>query len=146
MELTNTIIICATLITITLVTIYKIGKIYDKKQDIMIREQKIKESTVFSALDPKLIKDEIDNLITDYMNDYMLKNIIAEDIQYIDNNLCNDMIRIVTFNIVKDISEMYIWYIKCIYSVNDDEKLIEIINKLVRDKALEKIIDFNTER
>lgn len=94
-------------------------------------------------LDPNLAEEEINKYIKGYLDQYMLSHFIINKIQYIKANEIEKMIRDLDKEIIIDISELYISYIKILINVNDDQDIIRFINKKVKENVLAVVTEYN---
>lgn len=130
--------------------IWKVINIIDKylraKNKYRSMEISNKKIELFMQLDPKLMEQEIDDLILKYLNDYVLKHFTIMRIDYISDDECENMIRTLRHDILLDLSELYIFYIKNLVNLTSDDDLVEYMNKKIKDHVLLFITDFNKPR
>lgn len=104
---------------------------------------RLREYDLYMNFDPELAEKEIDKLIDKYLNKYVLENVIVKKIDYLQEPQVNIMISTLTHDICLDITELYIFYIKNICNINDDNDLIKYIRNKVKEHVLDFINDFN---
>jgi hypothetical protein len=98
---------------------------------------------LYSTLDPKLMEEEIENYINGYIERYYLYNIATRDNNYINSDDIEDMkIRIIE-HITINISELYIFYIKCLENVEDETDLISFIKSKVEVAIIDFVVAHN---
>lgn len=122
---------------------YYLWKISDRK--LKIKEKEIQNDTynIFMKLDPKLAETAIDDLIQSKLDDYVVTNIIANDIQYMKKQHVEDMVKTLTKNLVLNMSEVYVFYCKIITNIDTDDDFIRFIHKKVKDHTLIFVTEFN---
>ena len=119
---------------------------------IKIREiRKNKEITnktyeLYSKLDPKLMDSELDEWIKKYINRYMIKNFIVQNIDYIKKDQIDEMVRDITKELMIDISDLYLFYIKLLVNIQNDDDLLQFIYYKASDRILEVVTEYNTPK
>ena len=94
-------------------------------------------------MDPKLAEKEIEDLVKNYVSQYGFVNFISKQIPFIRDQQVNEMIRYLDKQIMLEISELYIFYIKCITNIEDENDLLIFVDKKVKDQVLEFVTNFN---
>lgn len=107
-----------------------------------VENEKLK---LYSTIDPKLVKQELINLIRDYTARYVTKNIMVNQINYIKNDQMEDMVKSIVKEVVLDMSDLYLSYCKLLYNVNDEDDLLKVIYYLTVDVVLDVVTHFNKE-
>ena len=69
---------------------------------------------------------------------------MSQKIMYINAEDTTDLISDVTKNILLDISELYLYYIQLLYSIDDDDMLAVFIKNRVMNKAIEITTSYNS--
>lgn len=110
-----------------------------------LEELKIKNEqySLFMKMDPKLIENEIDELVKKYLNEYYLNNIFSNNIDFIRRDQIDLMVRELTKNITSEISELYLFYIKCLTNIGNDDDLLKYIYKKVKEHVLDFVTEYN---
>lgn len=134
-----------TIIFIRLLSIQIFGYL-NQKQKIKTEEVKNNQYNLFMQIDVELVEGEIDKLIKKYLNEYVLYEIIMNNIDYVRKDKVEEMIRYLDKKIMIEISELYIFYIKLLRNINNDEDLLEYVNKKVKEHVLNFVTDFNSPK
>lgn len=137
-------------ILLSVITLLTYGAVYyyliiiiDKKNKLKEMEIKNNQYSLFSNLEPKLIEEEIDNLIDKYINIYYINYMIPNNIDYLRKDYIEKMVKELTKQIIMDISELYVFYIKCLVSIKSDQDLLTYIHKKVKEHVLTFVTDYN---
>ena len=120
-----------------------VKEISEKRNNQKTLELENKKIELFMQMDPKMAESEIDELVKKYLNDYIIKNFLISNIDYIKKNEIDKMVKELDRNIVREISELYIFYIKILTNITDEEDLIKYIDKKVKEHVLEFVTEFN---
>lgn len=134
-----------TIIFVRLLSIQIFGYL-NQKQKIKTEEVKNNQYNLFMQIDAELVEGEIDKLIKKYLNEYVLYEIIMNNIDYVRKDKVEEMIRYLDKKIMIEISELYIFYIKLLRNINNDEDLLEYVNKKVKEHVLNFVTDFNSPK
>lgn len=94
-------------------------------------------------MDPKLAEKEVEDLVKNYVSQYGFVNFISKQIPFIRDQQVNEMIRYLDKQIMLEISELYIFYIKCITNIEDENDLLIFVDRKVKDQVLEFVTNFN---
>lgn len=94
-------------------------------------------------MDPKLAEKEVEDLVKNYVSQYGFVNFVSKQIPFIRDQQVNEMIRYLDKQIMLEISELYIFYIKCITNIEDENDLLIFVDKKVKDQVLEFVTNFN---
>lgn len=94
-------------------------------------------------MDPKLAEKEVEDLVKNYVSQYGFANFISKQIPFIRDQQVNEMIRYLDKQIMLEISELYIFYIKCITNIEDENDLLIFVDRKVKDQVLEFVTNFN---
>ena len=134
-----------TIIFVRLLSIQIFGYL-NQKQKIKTEEIKNNQYNLFMQIDAELVEGEIDKLIKKYLNEYVLYEIIMNNIDYVRKDKVEEMIRYLDKKIMIEIYELYIFYIKLLRNINNDEDLLEYVNKKVKEHVLNFVTDFNSPK
>lgn len=115
----------------------------EKEFKIKEKELKNKKYEIFNSIDIDGTKKIVDDMINDYIDRYALYKFIANNIPYIREPDQNEMIKNVTKNIMLDISELYIYYISLITSIDTDEDLTRFIHTKVKNYTISFVSNYN---
>jgi hypothetical protein len=83
--------------------------------------------TLYASLSPEEIEKEIDKYILSYIENYYLYNIATRESKYINSNDIEDMKIKIISAVSIDLPDLYLFYIKCLKNISDDEDLISYI-------------------
>ena len=114
------------------------------KNELKDKELKNQKYTLLSTLSVDAMEEYIDLYFTKHVQNYITYKFIAKGSRYIKNDECEILITDVTKLIYLEISELYIFYIRMIYSINEDDDLLKYINMKVKETALRSVTDFNS--
>lgn len=115
----------------------------ERKNDLRDKEIKNKRDELYMAMDAELVEKEIDSMVEKEMNQYVLINFISQNILYIRQPEIEKMIIILTNEISNKISGLYIFYIRVLVSVENEEELKSYIKQKVQEHVLKFTIDYN---
>ena len=83
--------------------------------------------TLYASLSPEEIEKEIDKYILSYIENYYLYNIATRESKYVNSNDIEDMKIKIISAVSIDLPDLYLFYIKCLKNISDDEDLISYI-------------------
>lgn len=121
----------------------RILKAISKYQDMKEKETDNQKIQLMMSIDPSIAEEEIDKLITKYFNDYITTEILAKNITYIKKDQVKVIMKEVTKSIIIDISELYVFYIRLLVNIGNEEQLTRFIYKKVKQQTLEFYVNFN---
>lgn len=98
---------------------------------------------LYMQMDPAKIEEEIDKMIQGYIDRYVVTNILANQIQYINKEETTLMIKTLDKTISLELSEMYLFYIKCLVNIRTDDDLLKYIHTKVKEHVLTFITNYN---
>ena len=130
-----------------IILFFTLSKIYDeRKRKNDIEELKTKNDLYRVYMDIDLVKTEeiIDNILKAYINKWVLVNIDAKGGDYIKDAEVQELIKYVTANFIAEMSDVHLFYIKCLTTLTDDESLIRYIRNKVKLLVLDFITDYNS--
>lgn len=135
-----TIIILIFIITSAIILFYILKELNKRNQ---IKEKEVKNDLYRIYMDIDLIKTEeiIDNILKSYINKWVLININAKGGDYIKDAEVEELIKYVTTTFIAEMSDVHLFYLKCLTSISEDKNLI----KYVRDKVKLLVLDFITD-
>ena len=111
--------------------------------EIKNKEIENQKAELFMKVDPNIANKEIEDMISDYINRYVVRHFLINNIDYIRKEEIDMMVKKITREVILDISELYLFYVKILVSIKDDDDLIRFINRKVSDKVLEFVTEFN---
>lgn len=128
------------LITGSIICLISAIKVYKEIKNKQIENEKMK---LLAGLDPKSANTEIEEWIKEYINEYAVKNFLAQSIDYIAKDDIDEMIRKLTRECTLHIPELYIFYAKCIVSIKTTDDLVAFLYKKVSNMVLDFATNFN---
>jgi len=135
-----TIIFIALLVPIVIISL-NIAREMRRKNDIEDRKVKNDLYRVYMDIDLIRAKELIDAIINEYIIDWVGMNIGGEN--YIKDEQVSRMINEVTSKFILEMSDVHLFYIKCIYNVTNDKSLLLFVREKVKKLVLIFITDFN---
>ena len=125
-------------------TMYITKKYLIPKNELKELETKNHKYELLSTISVKAINDHITEYFTDHIQRYIAYKFISRKINYIREEDSEILIKDITKLIYIEISELYIFYIKMIYSINSDDDLLKYINSKVKEIAIDSITSYNS--
>ena len=132
--------------TVALLYLFK-GIIPFSKEMIRIKDKvaETEKIRLFMDISPSAAAGELDAYITKYVQRYISYKFIANRVNYINSEQCEEMVRDTTKLISLEIPEIYVFYINITKDIKDGEDLVEAIHQLVKNKAVEEVVNFNKQ-
>ena len=121
----------------------KIIKIIQSKIELKNKQLEQDKVKLYSTIDTKLVKQELQLLISEYTARYMTKNIMVNHVSFIKNDQVDDMVKSIVKDTILEMSDLYITYCKLLYNVNDEDDLLKVIYYLTVDIVLDAVTKFN---
>jgi hypothetical protein len=134
------IIFIALLVPIVIISL-NIAREMRRKNDIEDRKVKNDLYRVYMDIDLIRAKELLDTIINEYIIDWVAMNIGEE--KYIKDEQVSRMINEVTSEFILEMSDVHLFYIKCIYNVTDDDSLLLFVREKVKKLVLIFITNFN---
>ena len=132
--------------SVYIILLFIIKPMVDKYLDIKNKEIKNKLAEIYNTIDTKAVRTEVDQYIQKYIDQYILYKFIANKVSYIKQQEVDDMIKDVTKSVCKEIPELYIYYIKLIYSVSTDEELVTFVHQKTMALVIESVSNYNSSQ
>ena len=124
--------------SVYIILLFIIKPMVDKYLDIRNKEIKNKLAEIYNTIDTKAVRTEVDQ--------YILYKFIANKVSYIKQQEVDDMIKDVTKSVCKEIPELYIYYIKLIYSVSTDEELVTFVHQKTMALVIDSVSNYNSSQ
>lgn len=140
-----TIVLVLFILLLFYITAFIFKPYLEKRNEIEEKAVTLDQFELFMQIDVELIEKEIDKMIIKYVNDYSLKKFILQNVDYIRKPDINIMRKEIKMTITLEISELYIFYIKMLTSINNDEDLLKYIDKKVDEHVLLFVTDYNKQ-
>lgn len=139
------IIIFSTIAVFLPLTIISLSISKNLNNIIEIESNKVKneQNRIYMDIDTRRAKEVIDETIKEYINKWILVNITSKSGNYIKDSEVNELINYVTSNFILEMSDVHLFYIKCIVNISDDDSLIVFVRNEVKFLVLEVLNEFN---
>ena len=132
------------LITVVIVRIsILILKDLSELKSIKNKELENDKLKLYSTIDPKVVREELNDLIRQYVARYMTKNILVNQVTFIKNDQVDKMVKDIIKDVVINMSDLYLSYCKLLYNISNQEDLTEVIYFLTVDIVLDTVTNFN---
>ena len=144
------ILILSLILGIMIVTIFGYGLIFiikpyiNEKNRIREIESKNKTYELFDSIDTEAVQKELDTYFERYVNRYITYKFIANKVIYIKQDDIEKMVSDTTKLIMIEISELYIYYIKLLRSIDNNEDLIQYIYSRVSTITIDTVANYNS--
>ena len=125
-------------------TIYITTKYLIPKNENKLMELKNEKYNLFASVNTESVNVNITEYFTNHIQKYIAYKFISRKINYIREEDVEIMIKDITKLIYIEISELYIFYIKMLYSINNDDDLLKYINLKVKEISIELITNYNS--
>ena len=116
----------------------------NEKNRIREIESKNKTYELFASIDPEAVQKELYTYFERYVNRYITYKFIANKVIYIKQDDIEKMVSDTTKLIMIEISELYIYYIKLLRAINNNEDLIQYIYSRVSTITIDTVANYNS--
>ena len=137
------VILLAGFIFVIYLSVSKITKVIQSKLDTKNKELEQDKVKLYSTIDTKLVKQELQLLIREYTARYMTKNIMVNHVNFIKNDQVDDMVKAIVKDTVLEMSDLYLTYCKLLYNINNEDDLLKVVYYLTVDIVLDVVTRFN---
>ena len=137
------VITISTYIFIFCITKFIVMPYFNKKNELLEKDVKNKANTFFSTIDIASVDKLITEYIQKYIDRYIVYKFISNKKLYINEESTDTMIKDVTKNVMRDISELYVFYFKLLYSIDDTEDLIRYVHDKVMIQTIDSVSSYN---
>lgn len=117
--------------------------ILEKRNEIKNKEVENEKFRLFLGTSPDLINDELDKYFERYINRYIAYKFISKKATFINQDDTETMILDLTKLIAIEMSEIYLFYMQSIYSINSQEELIQYIKTRISSLVVDSVSSFN---
>lgn len=125
----------------------KIISIYlTEKNALKALDVQNKKIELFMQMDSKEAEKEINEHIKQYMDRYVLENFIVNGEDFIRKEDIEIMIKELDRQIVLELSELYIFYIKMLVEISSEDDIIAFIHRKTKEIVLEFVTNFNKDK
>jgi hypothetical protein len=104
---------------------------------------KNKKYEIFNSVDIEEVQKKIDDYFESYISTYITYKFISKKINYIKADDIELMVKDITKMIYLEISELYVYYISLVYSLDDDDSLLKYIHKRVQNICIATVSNYN---
>lgn len=125
------------------IILLNIAKEMRRKNDIDENKVKIEQNKVYMDIDPIKAKELIDERIKRYISKWILVNITSQSGTYIKDSEVDLLINHVTAEFISDMSDVYLFYVKCLANIPNDQALIHFVRNETKFLVLEIVTEFN---
>ena len=139
------IIIFSTIAVFLPLTIISLSISKNLNNIVEIESNKVKneQNRIYMDIDTRRAKEVIDETIKEYINKWILVNITSKSGNYIKDSEVDELINYVTSTFILEMSDVHLFYIKCIVNISDDDSLIVFVRNEVKFLVLEVLNEFN---
>ena len=137
------VITISTYIFIFCITKFIVMPYFNKKNELLEKDIKNKANTFFSTIDIESVNKIITEYIQKYIDRYIVYKFISNKKLYINEESTDTMIKDVTKNVMRDMSELYVFYFKLLYSIDDTEDLIRYVHDKVMIQTIDSVSSYN---
>ena len=120
-----------------------INRNINKKLDIKSNEVRNDLYRIYMDIDLIKTEETLDNILKDYINKWVLINITANGEDYIKEPEVQELIKYVTTNFIANMSDVHLFYIRCLTTISNDDDIIRFIRNKVKYLVLDFITDYN---
>ena len=144
------ILILSLILGIVIACIFGYGLVFivkpymNEKNRIREIESKNKTYELFASIDPEAVQKELDTYFERYVNRYITYKFIANKVIYIKQDNIEKMVSDTTKLIMIEISELYIYYIKLLRAIDNNEDLIQYIYSRVSTITIDTVANYNS--
>ena len=136
------IIFIALLVPIVIITL-NIAREMRRKNDIEDRKAKNDQSRVYMDIDIIKTNEIIDSILNQHIARWVLINITSKGDNYIKDAEVEELIKDVTSKFIIEMSDVHLFYMKCLYNIPDDKMLVIVVREKVKYLVLDFITEFN---
>lgn len=118
------------------------------KRSLDIKDKVIENDKyrLFAQMNTDAIREEINKMIESYVSKYALYNFVYPNVNYITNEGGITCIKEVTKTIILEMSELYVFYFKILYNIQDEDDLLKHIKELVEDYVMAYAAEYNNNK
>lgn len=119
----------------------KLIKEQKRKNDIREMEITNERYRLYTDIDLPRCEEAINEILKFYLDRWVLTNITINGQEYIKSDQVDELIKYIVIKFISEMSDIHLFYIKCITNIDDDESL----TRWVRNKTKLIVLDFITE-
>lgn len=133
--------VCLAVVCVT--AIVKLIPLIERKNEIKNKEIENKKFELFLSTSPEQINDELDKYFERYINRYIAFKFISKKATFINQDDTETMILDLTKLVAIEMSEIYIFYMKTIYAIDNQEDLIRYIKNRITALVVDSVSSYN---
>ena len=138
------IMVCFISLLVPLVIIsLNIAKSLNTIINIESTKMKNEQNRIYMDIDLSKAKEVIDESLKEYINKWILVNITSKSGNYIKDSEVEELIKYTTSTFILEMSDVHLFYIKCLTTVDDNESLIRFVRNETKFLVLDIITEFN---
>lgn len=143
----NIIVSIIIIVAAYLVTMFFVIKPYlESKNELLDKKYKNELYELYTKIKPEAVQESLNNMVDIKIQEFILYNIRTREAQYMNSKDVDKMIKTVTSDLYLSLSELYVFYIKLIYNIENDEDVLTYLNKLVKRRSIDIVAENNAER
>ena len=131
------------IVSILVINFTTVRPYLNNKNEIKNKERIDNQRRLFADLSPELLRESLNNYISEEVDKYIGYNFAAQKIQYIKHDDAEKMVKKLTHELVLNTSELYIFYLSMLVPINTDDDLVAAIYKMVLDTSIDKVAAYN---
>ena len=114
-----------------------------RNNDIKEKEVKNEMNKLYLDIDIVKCKEIIDGILNQYINKWVLVNITSRGDDYIKDQEIAELINYTTSQFILEMSDVHLFYIKCLTNISNDDSLIRFVRNEVKFLVLDFVTEFN---
>lgn len=135
-----TYVLIALIISVTIIwSVYLIKSCLEAKYVLQSTDIDNERYRLYNDIDPGVVLANIQAWADNAIAEYIFKNISTRSNTYMSSTDIETMVKTVSAILYKDISPLYLYYIKLLVDLEDDDALIVYINELVKMRSIDFI-------
>lgn len=146
--LINTIIICSTILAfiaaIVVIAFLIIKPYFTSIAASKANEVQNEKYKLFTTISPEAVQVSIDTYVDNIVSKYIVFKFVSKKKGYINDQETDAMVKDITKMISLDISELYIFYIRMVADIHDDDGLLRYIHGKVRNAVVDNVSKYNS--
>ena len=122
----------------------RIIDVIKERNKIDKEEQKNKRDSLFMQVSAEYAQNEIDKYIDGYINRYYANTMNYDNYEYIRSDMQREMLNEITKSIIKEIPQLYLFYISLLINIESEEELAKFVYKNTKARLILFISEHNT--
>ena len=117
--------------------------IIDKTEERKNKDLELRKTELYTLIDPNKLNNLIAEWVHTYVQKYILTNMTIHNIEFINQDMTKLMIKEVSTQIILEMSDMHLTFLKLKFNMNKQEDLIKYVYNLVTDDVIVTVSDYN---